>query len=257
MKLKILLLLLLMPSVSALVVDDAMMVNDNLKSIVDSAGINILLYTTNDTEIEARLTALYRENNPKLTVGFSAKTKETIIAKPSTEGFSDSTITQVLQKYESEKRSISTRQGMNDYLQHVILELDGQSASWKLPAADGKEVFCAAIKDGFCDELCPSIDIDCLCGDGICQSFEAEITCPQDCTFEKSPSCIMIKDNICNPDCALFDIDCKIIQYQNATLSYRKQDPRGHMIVSVALTAVLVVLLGIFGWFFRKTRLGK
>ena len=43
MKLKILLLLLLMPSVSALVVDDAMMVNDNLKSIVDSAGINILL----------------------------------------------------------------------------------------------------------------------------------------------------------------------------------------------------------------------
>jgi hypothetical protein len=49
----------------------------------------------------------------------------------------------------------------------------------KSGSADG---VCDAIRDGICDPDCNiSSDLDCSCGNGICESFENTNTCPKDC----------------------------------------------------------------------------
>ncbi len=41
---------------------------------------------------------------------------------------------------------------------------------------------CDGVRDGICDPDCSfSSDLDCACGNGICESFENSNTCPKDC----------------------------------------------------------------------------
>jgi len=107
---------------------------------------------------------------------------------------------------------------------------------------------CALLKDGVCERDCKGADLDCMCGDGLCQSYENRDTCPLDCKPGKNYLCAVARDNFCDPTCPGFDIDCKIISLIDTTMSLYAKDENFYTRTMTILSIVIMLLFGASMW---------
>ncbi len=87
-------------------------------------------------------------------------------------------------------------------LTHAVEKL--AKAFVNVPSSDST---CALIKDGVCDKQCQGVDLDCLCGNDVCESLEVG-TCPADCG-KKEWLCSVVSNSVCEENCVVKDIDCR------------------------------------------------
>ena len=107
---------------------------------------------------------------------------------------------------------------------------------------------CAILKDGVCDKACPGIDLDCLCGDGICESYENQDICPVDCTPTKNRICMLVRDNVCDTTCPGFDVDCELTALIDTTMGYYAKDENFYSYTMTILSIAMMLLFGISIW---------
>lgn len=107
-----------------------------------------------------------------------------------------------------------------------------------------RNALCGTLKDGVCEKNCVGPDLDCLCGNGVCEYFEQE-TCATDCR-QKEWLCAVITDGSCDKSgtCLVTDLDCRLAALRDRMEKARVSIgiPTGTLI---ALLAVLVMALSI------------
>lgn len=204
-------LLLVFNSVNALVIDNFGIVNQNLTEKIENfgkeTGMNFVLIVTEDKEDSISFAdQLFSAHEAELLVLYTIKQNEITVAEPLNEGIASEKVIRILELAEGED--------INEILDDVVSSLIEATEEWE--TVSGVE-YCNIIKDGYCDPNCEG-DLDCLCGDGVCQQFETYVTCPQDCKGEE-PSffCDFRSDGVCQKTCLLLDPDCKIEDLINKT----------------------------------------
>lgn len=112
---------------------------------------------------------------------------------------------------------------------------------------------CSPLKDGVCDPTCIGVDLDCLCGDSICQYHETRETCSRDCGEQLRIACSVISDGACAGNCITKDIDCyfeelaeRAFRYSEAKKISAKVMTQMFLSLVVILSIILLVLLQIF-----------
>ena len=110
------------------------------------------------------------------------------------------------------------------------------------------QTVCALLKDGICDRACPSVDLDCQCGNNKCDSYENHDTCPVDCKPQRTYLCAIASDNICDPDCSGVDIDCKLTSLIDKTVTYYEKHENFYSRFMTILSVVIVILSGLSLW---------
>jgi len=111
------------------------------------------------------------------------------------------------------------------------------------PESEAK-IFCEILKDGVCDKQCPGYDLDCDCGDKICQEHEAYETCPSDCKQEKNYLCAVIRDNECDETCP-GDIDCANQKLLQKSIQYYEKSENAYSYIVTVFGIITFVLIGI------------
>jgi len=130
---------------------------------------------------------------------------------------------------------------------------------------DKKDGICIKDADGICDPDClPGVDPDCSqtvnqtitpnasasgCGNGICDSTETYLSCPQDCpSGGKDGYCDGVKDGICDPDCQKNqDPDC-------AAAPARAETDDTARILIAAIFGVILLFIALFVMIKMKAR---
>jgi hypothetical protein len=107
---------------------------------------------------------------------------------------------------------------------------------------------CGLLKDGICESACPLPDLDCQCGDSVCQDHETTDTCPADCRPAKNYLCTVAADNRCDPECPGFDIDCEVVASVDTIMRYYEKDDALYTKVMTVLAIVIVLLAGLSIW---------
>lgn len=142
-------------------------------------------------EYHADIVILYRYQENKLA-----------IIQPIDGWIPDATIKAAIDGYENEKQRAATNEEKNAFLANIM-----GAISPLLIAAKDTRGYCSTVKDGYCDPKCESVDMDCLCGDAICQYHEVKATCSIDCGEVREQFCSVLRDGICDENCKR-DIDC-------------------------------------------------
>ncbi|MBI5390649.1 hypothetical protein HZB02_04115 [Candidatus Woesearchaeota archaeon] len=114
--------------------------------------------------------------------------------------------------------------------------------------------FCQTIKDGVCDQRCPK-DVDCFCGDGICQPFE-QYTC-RDCAVSY---CLFLEDGVCDERC-WWDKDCVLREKSNVPLQEISKQSTSDLqfpwqvwLIGGGIVIVLVLIVMVGTDLFRKKK---
>lgn len=204
-------LFLVLNNVNALVIDNFNFASQNLTDKIENfskeTGMNFVLIVTDYTNDSIKFAdQLFLAYDADLLVLCVIGQNEIAVAEPLNEGINPEKITRLLELSEGEN--------INQSLENAVSSLIKAAGDWQ--TATGIE-YCSIIKDGYCDPQCEG-DLDCLCGDGICQQFENYITCPKDCK-EEDPSlfCDFRKDGVCQKTCLLLDPDCRVEDLINKT----------------------------------------
>ncbi len=107
---------------------------------------------------------------------------------------------------------------------------------------------CSLLKDGVCEAACPEKDLDCLCGNDVCEQYENPDTCSLDCKPTKNYFCMAIRDNVCDPSCLGADIDCTMISLVDRTASYYQKNENFYTTTMIILTSIIAGLVGLSFW---------
>jgi len=111
-----------------------------------------------------------------------------------------------------------------------------------LPISKEPSALCAILKDGVCEPECQGLDLDCDCGNGVCEQYENMDVCPQDCKPPTNYLCTVARDNACNPECPGFDIDCEVISLIDTTMGFYEKDAEFYTRIMIILSVIIVLL---------------
>ncbi|MBI1970098.1 hypothetical protein HYS48_05365 [Candidatus Woesearchaeota archaeon] len=230
----ILLGILFLPASAAIILDDADMLSAAMEEKIEQFnGVSEITFSIITIPSTYNLTQQASENYDFYDLEFLlfyAKNKDAaMLVMPVHEGIPEILAAGLLDKYQGKYQ-----QNFDGFVEEILDALQ----YWEKEKKVGKPA-CALLKDGFCDLQCAEQDLDCLCGDGICQSYENSITCRKDCG-EMQPTflCGILTDGFCDPSCPFFDMDCKI-QAEDAVLQ-EKASFQLYLLLSAGLLCILL-----------------
>lgn len=194
------------------------------------------LSSTDDIPREAEL--YYNLSNADITIVYDFGSNRIAVAKPKgRDVLSDQKINQILDGRQDEKTLIVDHRDAEIYLLHVIDDMAAGLGSGGISYG-----ICSIIKDGYCNESCYG-DLDCECGDGICEYHENYLTCQKDCKKGGDYSCAIMSDSSCDKNCPLTDIDCSFGSFSEKTFAIAKSKRRAATALQFVTGGALLMLI--------------
>ena len=195
--------------------------------------------------------SLLQEHQADLVVLYRYQENKIAIIQPRDAWLLDAEIKEIIDKHAAEKEQAVTKEEKNEYLSDIIDEITNL-----LIAAKDTRSYCTTVKDGYCDPKCEGIDMDCLCGDAICQYHEVKATCSVDCGAAREAFCSVLRDGICDENCRR-DIDCGFGKLMAATEQFQQKTKLQYSTILGILYAVFLAASVVFGFFLYQERQQK
>lgn len=198
-------LLLLIPFSAAVVIDEANILTPQLLQQIDDfnarSAVKLSVITTERSyDVKQQALENFNTYQLQLLVFYSKAQDQAVIVQPVTEGIPQEQLQEALSAYPPPH---------GQKLQDMIVAVFSLAGSWQ-PFTHGPLPICLLLKDGKCDKNCQGTDLDCLCGNNICEQFETVDICPADCHPGKDFWCGIRSDGYCDEDCAVWDRDCPV-----------------------------------------------
>lgn len=205
-----------------------------------------MLNETDDITREAEL--YYNVSSADIMIVYDIKNNKIAIAKPlSKEVISDDKINSILDSRQDEKMLIADENDALDYVMNIINDL-GSELSTK-----GVYGICSITKDGICDKNCLG-DLDCECGNGICDYHENFMTCPKDCKKSADYGCAIMSDGYCDKNCPLADIDCTFSSFSERTFELAKKKRTAASVLQIVVGSLLFMMIAILIYILEKKK---
>lgn len=235
-------LLLVIAGVHALVIDEAGMLTEKFRNDLDlfnaQSRIPLSFITTNASyNIKEQAAENFNTYQLQLLLFYSKAEDIAVVVQPPDEGIPAETIQAILGRYKGAQGS---------HLTDIAGALMTHVGEWQ-NLQEGPKPVCALLKDGVCDKTCAGTDLDCLCGDKICQGFETAQTCPRDCK-ERNLWCGIQRDGYCDANCPSTDIDCPI---KPGIVAEHQRTP---FLIAAVLGGGLLLLLAMIQFMLRRKR---
>lgn len=225
--------------VHALVIDEADMLDaatvEEIEQFNTRSPIPLAVITTNASYAIAEQAAEnFHTYNLQLLLFYSKAEDRAVVVQPPTEGLPEEELGRMLARY---------RGAHGENLPRMVTELMASMGQWQ-SLQRGPLPVCALLKDGKCERSCQG-DLDCLCGNRICEHFENAQTCAADCK-QQSIWCGIQRDQRCDPQCVIRDMDCPM----EVGLVPRQQ--RAAFTIAVVLGGLLLIAVGALRLLRRK-----
>ncbi|MBI1970797.1 hypothetical protein HYS47_03550 [Candidatus Woesearchaeota archaeon] len=195
--------------------------------------------------------SLLQEHQADLVVLYRYQENKIAVIQPIDAWLSDAEIKEIIDKHAAEKEQAITPEEKNSYIIAILDEITPL-----LIAAKDTRSYCAAVKDGYCDPKCEGIDMDCLCGDAICQYHEVKATCSADCGGARETFCSILRDGICDENCKR-DIDCGFGKLMAVTEQVQQKTKLQYSTILGILYAVFLAASVVFGFLLYQERQQK
>src|SRR3989344_549227 len=197
-------MLVLVGAAHALIIDDAGMVAPELQQQIDNfnanSAVQLSVITANASyDVAQQAAENFNTYKLKLLLFYSKADDRAVIVQPTTAGIPQASVAALLDQYHGEH-------GKNFAI--IVAGIMQRMGQWQENMHCPTPI-CSLLKDGKCDRNCKGTDLDCLCGNRVCESFESSDTCPQDCKSQ-SIWCGIQPDGKCDQTCAIPDIDCPV-----------------------------------------------
>ena len=209
---------------------------------------------------------------PALLLYYNAADRVFVVVQQKDKVLEDEEIQAIQNKYQEQKRVLKAipmlREGGGDEIKKatnalmvlilgdLMAEVDKKEKEEELleqRRRQDADNLCSPLKDGICSKTCTGVDLDCLCGDGICQYHETRETCPKDCGEQLRISCSVISDGICVGNCITKDIDCYFEELAERAFRYGETKKISAKVMTqiflfmvIILSVTLLILLQIF-----------
>jgi len=223
---------------------------DSVDSFLETTNTTLALAVLNNTEdIAADAEFYYNLSKADITIVYDFGDNKIAIAKPrEREVLSDQKINQLLDGRQSQKTFIVDAGDANLYLLNLVEDI-------KTELRSGEKIYgvCSIIKDGYCNESCYD-DLDCDCGNGICEYHENYITCQKDCKKTSEYGCAILSDNYCDKNCPLTDIDCSFGSLSEKTFDIAKKKRTTAVVLQAVIGALLFMLVVILIYVLEKNK---
>lgn len=217
----------------------------------EQLGINLALAALNETEnIAVDAEYYYNISNADIMIVYDFGSNKIAVAKPldKLNILSDKEINNILDNRKYEKMLIADYDDMNSYLYNIVNDIKES-----LISGDVFYGACSVIKDGVCNESCYR-DLDCDCGNNICEYHENYKTCPKDCKASSDYSCAILSDNFCDKNCALTDIDCTMFSFSEKTFEVAKRKRTTAKVLQIVIGSAIFMLVVILIFILEKTK---
>ncbi|MFC1731642.1 hypothetical protein ACFL6I_15100 [candidate division KSB1 bacterium] len=251
----ILILLLVLPAAYAQVYDTANLITDQelineVSDFENVAKIRVALAALEQTEdIAGEAEYYYEQSSADIIIIYDFGNDKIAVAKPfESEVISDEKINEILDKRQNEKLLITDNEDSTKYLLNIITDLREE-----LSEKEPEYGTCSVIKDGVCDENCYG-DLDCECGNEVCDYHENTNTCPKDCEKPSDLKCAIISDRICETNCPLTDIDCSLGSFSDSAFSAAKRKRTTIKALNIIIGTAMLMLVAILIFILEKNR---
>lgn len=250
-----LLLFFLLPTSQGALIDPDKVIDDTvrqrLNNLEATSRMVIVLAAVSETSRPFEDSeALLRSKDADLVILYQYKQNKLSLTRPTIQAKAMATVTkglaQVLGSRDQEKIAAVTREQKNKYLTGL---LDGLHEVL-LPQRDTRQ-YCATVKDGYCEQECPGIDLDCLCGDATCQYHEAAAACPADCEGAREQLCTILRDGICDEKCR-GDIDCRLAALVSSVKDVHEERNISYAAMMAAILAVVLAIAAVTGYLLHR-----
>lgn len=249
----ILLAMLMMPSAYAQVYGDMNIITDHglidsVENFQDSTNAVLALSVLNRTDdITAEAEHYYNMSDADIIIVYDMGGNKIAVAKPKgRDVLSDEKISAILDERQDEKLLIVDNKDVTAYLAHIVSDI-----ALELSSAIETYSVCSVIKDGYCNESCYQ-DLDCDCGNNLCDYHENYLTCPNDCEKSMDYGCVMIADNYCDKNCPIEDVDCRIGSFTENVFDVAKRKRTMMIALQVVIGATLIMLIVVFIYLMEK-----
>jgi hypothetical protein len=214
-----------------------------LQELQESSGKKLYLVVLVESSNPSQDASIFfRQKQSDLLALYSIKEKKTVIVQEDAGVLPDKVIERVLEAREEEKESISNDEDAHRYLLRLLNDLT--------QSVERQEGYCSILKDGFCDRNCPG-DLDCKCGNTVCEGHESAETCPQDC-HSNQLTCRVVRNNVCDPECE-FDVDCSVNTAIEKARQFKQEQPRRYALIALGLWIALATLVALCWYYVRKS----
>lgn len=225
---------------AALVIDEAEMLSAELEEEIaafnEKSAIPLSVITTTQSyNVQEQAAENFQAYALKLLLFYSKAEDAAVVVQPVDAGIPEASVVQLLKRY---------RGAYGENLPALITELMARVGEWQ-SMRKGQRAVCALLRDGKCEQDCQGTDLDCQCGDSICQAFESPEICAVDCRAQPTLWCAFQRDGKCGA-CAIRDIDCPV---ELGVVAARQ---RPAFIIGVTLACIMLLMIAILRLWRRR-----
>ncbi len=231
----LLVLVLATINVAGAIEDPTLILSSEEKTLLEQATPDRLCVTiTREATIQTTL-RLFRQKEKECDVlmVYSDHDKKIRVAQPEQKILLDDEIKKAVLAFEELRQEKEETIGAL----YVAVETLAQSL------AQAPRGLCEEIKDGVCDSTCRGVDLDCLCGNGVCEYFEHE-TCAADCQRTEW-LCAVVTNGVCSEACLVRDIDCRFAAARDRMREAQKQSGISPSALIPVLALLVMALCGL------------
>lgn len=228
---------------SATVSDPPGLLNNFEKKILNGiSGDDLCITLAREGTLNTTLSLFsHKKNVCRVLLLFTDRDGKIRIAQPEQKALTDTEIKQALAVFEQELRT-EKQMTVRDRKRAALMAA-AEVLAGALEKAPRPSDFCAKLKDGVCNAQCPSVDPDCLCGNGVCEYFEQE-TCAADCA-NKEWLCAVIQDGSCGAACGIKDIDCRLDELRSQLALPEKKRILGTGALAAVFGSIALIIIAL------------
>ena len=222
---------------------------ESIQRFEEETGAALAVSMLNETDDMLREAELYYNmSGADIIIVYDIKNNKMAVAKPlSKDVISDDKINNILDSRQNEKILIADENDALDYIMNIINDLGAELS------AKGVYGICSITKDGVCDKNCLG-DLDCDCGNNICEYHENFIICQKDCKKSADYGCAIMSDSYCDKSCPLADIDCTFRSFSEKTFELAKRKRTTATVLQVVVGSALFMLIVILIYILEKKK---
>lgn len=229
-------------------------VQERAEEFQEITGINLTMAALAETDdIMAEADRYAESTGSDLIIIFDEKNNKVMVAQPIGREplIEESDIEAVLERRAEQKTLIRGKDDARTYLLDILDDfmsviIAGEAGKASLGA-------CVIIKDGICNLTCYG-DLDCECGNNVCDFHENFRTCSKDCKRSDDYSCIMRSDGICDQNCIVRDVDCMFQSFNDQTYDLAKR--KANTALAIKIASGLILLAGLMVLLYRLQKRG-